>query len=382
MANLAIVGSHSVNGVAMLHSELLKNRIFPEFHRFFPRKFNNKTNGITPRRWLLQANPELSELITSAIGDGWGRELDRLRELEKFVDDASFREKWKAVKLERKRALAKWMRRCARVELDPDSMFDVQIKRMHEYKRQLLNVMHVIALYHRLSDGDDSVPPRTVIFGGKAAPSYFIAKLIIKLIHDVAAMVRTRPSVAAKLNVVFVANYDVSGAQMLFPATDLSEQISTAGTEASGTGCMKAVMNGGVIIGTLDGANIEICEQVGEDKMFVFGHTAEQVVSMRGSYDPKWWIEKTPALKRVIETLAALSNGHFRPLVDILIGNDRYFHCADFGSYLEAQNRASTTDFTTMSILNTARSGWFSADRTIAEYAADIWGAEKVDVKF
>jgi starch phosphorylase len=382
MANLAVVGSHSVNGVARLHTDILKASIFRDFDQFFPKKFNNKTNGITPRRWLLQANPELSELITSAIGDGWGRELDRLRELEKFVDDAAFREKWRAVKLQRKHALARWLRRYARVELDPESLFDVQIKRMHEYKRQLLNVMHVISLYHRLADGDTSVAPRTVIFGGKSAPSYFIAKLIIKLIHDVAAMVRTKPSVASKLNVVFVPNYDVSGAQLLFPATDLSEQISTAGTEASGTGCMKAVLNGGVIVGTLDGANIEIREQVGDDNMFVFGHTADQVAAMRGSYDPKSWIERTPELKRVIETLVSLSNGHFRPLVDILTGNDRYFHCADFQSYLDAQNRAATTELTTMSILNTARSGWFSADRTIAEYAEEIWGAEKVDVKF
>jgi starch phosphorylase len=356
--------------------------MFREFDELYPKKFNNKTNGITPRRWLLQANPELSELITSAIGDGWPRDLTKLRELERFVDDASFREKWREVKLQRKRALGRWMSRCARVELDPASLFDVQIKRMHEYKRQLLNVMHVISLYHRLSDGEGDVAPRTVIFGGKAAPSYLIAKLIIKLIHDVAAMVRTKPIVSERLNVVFVPNYDVSAAQLLFPATELSEQISTAGTEASGTGCMKAVLNGGVIVGTLDGANIEIREQVGDENMFVFGHTAEQVAAMRGSYDPKAWIEKTPALKRVIETMASLSNGQFRPLVDILTGADHYFHCADFGTYLEAQNRAAATELTTMSILNTARSGWFSADRTIAEYASEIWGAEKVDVEF
>jgi starch phosphorylase len=382
MANLAVVGSHSVNGVARLHTDILKASIFRDFDHFFPRKFNNKTNGITPRRWLLQANPELTELITSCIGEGWGRELDRLRGLEKFIDDAAFREKWKKVKLERKEALAKWLRRYARIEIEPESIFDVQIKRMHEYKRQLLNVMHVIALYHRISDGDESVAPRTVIFGGKAAPSYFIAKLIIKLIHDVASMVRARPNVASRLNVVFVPNYDVSAAQLLFPATDLSEQISTAGTEASGTGCMKAVLNGGVIIGTLDGANIEIREQVGEENMFVFGHTAEEVAGMRGSYDPKTWIAKTPELKRVIETLTALSNGQFKPLVDILTGNDRYFHCADFASYLETQNRAAATDLTTMSILNTARCGWFSADRTIGEYAKEIWEVEPVEVAF
>ena len=388
MANLAIVGSHSVNGVARLHTEILKKHVLRDFHELFPKKFNNKTNGITPRRWLLQANPELSALINSAIGDKWARDLDELRGLERFVDDAAFRAKWQEVKLERKRELAKWLRRCFRSELDPASLFDVQIKRMHEYKRQLLNALHVIALYHRIADGDTSVVPRTVIFGGKAAPSYFIAKLIIRLIHDVAAMVRSKPSVASRLTVLFVPNYSVSAAELLFPATELSEQISTAGTEASGTGCMKAVLNGGVIIGTLDGANIEIREQVGEENMFVFGLTADEVVQQRaGGYDPRAFIERTPELKRVIDTVAAMSDGHFKPLVDILITNDRYFHCADFASYVETQHRAAQAwsrpdDWARLSILNTARSGFFSADRTIADYAREIWGAEKVDVEF
>ena len=367
MANLAIVGSHSVNGVARLHSEILTSRIFPDFHAFFPKKFTNKTNGITPRRWLLQANPELSALITETIGDSWPRDLDRLRELEKHADAAAFRERWQAARVERKEALAKWLRRCHQIEVDPESLFDVQIKRMHEYKRQLLNAMHAISLYHRLIDGDPSIVPRTIIFGGKAAPSYFIAKLIIKLIHDVSMLVRANPKVAQKLAVVFVPNYGVSAAEVLFPATELSEQISTAGTEASGTGCMKAVLNGGVIIGTLDGANIEIREEVGPENMFVFGHTAEEIAA-----GPV--VNMTPELERVIETIAAMNE----PLANILRGNDRYFHCADFASYVAAQQRAAETwirrdDWTRMSILNTARSGKFSADRTVREYAEEIW---------
>jgi starch phosphorylase len=363
-----------------LHTEILKDRIFNDFHRFFPKKFNNKTNGITPRRWLLQANPELSALISEAIGEGWARDLDRLRGLENFVEDASFREKWHNVKLQRKEALAKWLRRLHRCEADPESLFDVQIKRMHEYKRQLLNVMHVIALYHRLADGDTALVPRTVIFGGKAAPAYWTAKLIIKLIHDVAKMINANPAFASRLKLIFVPNYDVSGAEMLFPATELSEQISTAGTEASGTGCMKAVLNGAVIVGTLDGANIEILEEVHRENLFVFGHTAEEIVKLReGRYDSGKIIHETPALKRVVDTIATLSGGMFKPLADMLAHNDRYFHCADFASYLDTQQRAAATwtkrdDWTRMSILNTARSGKFSADRTIREYAEEIWG--------
>ncbi len=376
MANLAIVGSHSVNGVAALHTELLRTRIFPEFNRLFPRKFNNKTNGITPRRWLLQANPELSALITEAIGDRWPAELDRLRDLEKCADDAEFRKRWLAVKRTRKLALEKWLRRC-RADVEVDSLFDVQIKRMHEYKRQLLNVLHVIALYHRLRDGHDCAP-RTVIFGGKAAPSYHVAKLIIKLIHDTAKLVRANPYVSQRLNVIFVPNYSVSAAEVLFPATELSEQISTAGTEASGTGNMKAVLNGGVIIGTLDGANIEIREQVGPENMFIFGHTTDEIAAMRASYDPAAIVRQNPELSRVIERIGSMSGGIFHPIVDILTKNDRYFHCADFTSYVETHERAAEAwtkkdEWARMSILNTARSGFFSGDRTVSEYARDIW---------
>ena len=381
MANLAIVGSHSVNGVARLHSDILTANIFPDFHALYPKKFNNKTNGITPRRWLLQANPELSALITESIGAEWPADLFRLRELEKFAEDASFRARWLVIKHERKEAVAKWLRRCHRSDIDPMSLFDVQIKRMHEYKRQLLNVMHIVALYHRLADGDESVPPRTVIFGGKAAPGYFIAKLIIRLIHDVAKMVRANPKAARVLSVVFVPNYDVSAAELLFPATELSEQISTAGTEASGTGCMKAVLNGGVIVGTLDGANIEIREEVGAENMFTFGHTTAQIAELRAR--PRDFM--TPELRRVIDTIAALSDGAYRPLADILTSNDRYFHCADFASYIETQTRAAQTwtqrhDWARMSIFNTARSGQFSADRTVREYAEEIWDVAKVEI--
>jgi starch phosphorylase len=377
MAHLAIVGSHSVNGVARLHTDILKTKLFADFHRLFPKKFNNKTNGITPRRWLLESNPELSALITEAIGDDWPRDLEKLRGLERFADDAAFRERWRKVKSVRKERLTKWLQRC-QIEADADSLFDIQIKRIHEYKRQFLNVLHVVALYHRLFAGQDAVP-RTVIFGGKAAPSYVIAKLIIKLIHDVRTLVRSNPFVAQRLNVIFVPNYDVSAAEVLFPATELSEQISTAGTEASGTGCMKAVLNGGIIIGTLDGANIEIREHVGEENMFVFGLTTEELEALRTrGYDSSAIIRANAELAAVVDRIAAMSGGIFKPLVDILLTNDRYFLCADFASYLAAQQTAAETwtrtdDWTRKSILNTARSGYFSSDRTVREYADEIW---------
>jgi starch phosphorylase len=378
MANLAIVGSHSVNGVARLHTDILKTRIFPEFDHLYPKKFNNKTNGVTPRRFLLQANPPLAELITEVVGEGWPRDFDRVRGLEACIGDAAFLERWQRVKHEAKHRLEKWLRRAHCLDVDPESLFDVQIKRMHEYKRQLLNVMHVIAAYDRLVAGDD-LPPRTVIFGGKAAPSYFMAKLIIKLIHDVATLVRANPIVAQRLNVVFVPNYSVSAAEVLFPGTELSEQISTAGTEASGTGCMKAVLNGAVIIGTLDGANIEIREHVGEENMFVFGKTADEIEALRGGgYDSTSIIRASPELSAVIDRIAKMSDGLFKPITDMLQTNDRFFCCADFAPYVETQRRAALAwtrreEWARMSILNVARSGYFSADRTIAEYAREIW---------
>ncbi|HSP15158.1 MAG TPA: glycogen/starch/alpha-glucan phosphorylase [Thermoanaerobaculia bacterium] len=384
MAHLAIVGSHSVNGVAKLHTDILRKSLFREFDEFYPRKFNNKTNGITPRRWLLQCNPELSALITEVVGEGWPSDLKQLRRLETVVDDKVFQIRWAAAKRERKEILTRWLRRHHAHDIEVDSLFDVQIKRIHEYKRQLLNAMHAIVLYHRSIDGIEIVP-RTVMFAGKAAPSYTMAKLIIRLVHDISALVRRTPRSSERLNIVFVPNYDVSCAELLFPATELSEQISTAGTEASGTGCMKAVVNGGIIIGTLDGANIEIRDEVGPENMFVFGKTSDEIVSMRGNYNPQSFIDGNAELKRVIDLISGLNGGIYRPIVDSLTAADRYFLCADFASYMETQDRAAKTwlsreEWTRMSILNVARSGWFSADRTILDYARDIWHVDPVNV--
>ena len=384
MANLAIVGSHSVNGVARLHTDILKSRVFADFQSIYPGKFNNKTNGVTPRRWLLQANPELSELITEVLDEHWKADIEHLRELEDHVDDALFRERWNSVKHARKTKVAEWLQRAYSMEVDPEFLFDVQIKRIHEYKRQLLAAMHAIALAHRIADGDDSIVPRTIVFGGKAAPGYAMAKLIIRLIHSVAAFVRSNPRTAARLNIVFIPNYDVSLAELLFPATELSEQISTAGTEASGTGCMKAVMNGGVIVGTLDGANIEIRDAVGVENIFTFGQTADGIAKLQSEgYDPRRVVESNPELRRVIERIA--SWGQYGAIVDALTSRDRYFHCIDFAPYLDSQKRAGDAwlqrdAWARRSILNTARSGPFSSDRTVAEYAREIWGVAAVPV--
>ena len=388
MANLAIVGSHSVNGVAQLHTDILKNSVFREFNQLFPGRFNNKTNGITPRRWLLKANPGLSALITEAIGDGWCADLEELRKIEPLAGDAAFREKWRAVKLENKRAFSWWLEQ-KDIFIDPESLLDTQIKRIHEYKRQLLNALHVIHLYNRIHDGEEIVP-RTVIFGGKAAPAYFIAKLIIKLINEIGEMIRTDSRTTGKLQVLFFPNYDVSAAEMIFPATELSEQISTAGTEASGTGNMKAALNGSLIIGTLDGANIEIREEIGAENMFVFGHTAEEIAQLKATgYDPRAFIAAEPALARALEMIVSgpigqKNPGVFQPLVDIVATNDRYFHSADFSSYIRSQEDAaqawaSDQDWTRKSILSVARMAKFSSDRTVSEYAKEIWDAGSVN---
>jgi len=390
MANLAIVGSHSVNGVAQLHTDILKNSVFREFNQLFPGRFNNKTNGITPRRWLLKANPGLSALITEAIGDGWCADLEELRKIEPLAGDAAFREKWRAVKLENKRAFSWWLEQ-KDIFIDPESLLDTQIKRIHEYKRQLLNALHVIHLYNRIHDGEEIVP-RTVIFGGKAAPAYFIAKLIIKLINEIGEMIRTDSRTTGKLQVLFFPNYDVSAAEMIFPATELSEQISTAGTEASGTGNMKAALNGSLIIGTLDGANIEIREEIGAENMFVFGHTAEEIAQLKATgYDPRAFIAAEPALARALEMIVSgpigqKNPGVFQPLVDIVATNDRYFHSADFSSYIRSQEDAaqawaSDQDWTRKSILSVARMAKFSSDRTVSEYAKEIWDAGSVNHK-
>jgi starch phosphorylase len=393
MANLAIVGSHSVNGVSEVHTGVLINRVFPELHGILPGRFHNKTNGITPRRWLLLANPGLARLITEAIGDGWVTDLDQLARLATVVDDAEFRRRWAAVKRANKVALVDTLRRQFELELDPDTLFDCQVKRIHEYKRQLLNALRVIALYYRIRDGrGEQEPRRTVIFAGKAAPGYALAKVIIKLVHAVAQLVEREPRVRERLQVVFLPNYGVTLAEAIFPACELSEQISTAGTEASGTGNMKAALNGALTIGTLDGANIEIRQEVGDANMFVFGHTVEEIGALRqAGYNPRAWIGADPELKQVIDTIAEGEIGRqvpglFRPIVDVLVGADRYFHCADFASFLSGQARVAATyqraeDWTRMAIRNVAGMGRFSSDRTVREYARDVWGAVPVPVR-
>ena len=378
MANLAIIGSHSTNGVARLHSEILARSTFADLHALYPERFNNKTNGITPRRFLRQANRGLAALVSEAIGDGWITDLGQLAGLRNFAGDASFGERWAAVKYHAKRALAAWARVEHGFDLDPDFLFDVQVKRIHEYKRQLLNVLHVLARFNRLRDGE-ALSPRVVIFAGKAAPSYAMAKLVIKLIHSVATLVASEPLAHPRLRVAFLPNYSVSLAERIFPACELSEQISTAGTEASGTGNMKAALNGAVTIGTLDGANVEIRNEVGAENFFLCGHTAAEIAALRDAGDdPGERIAADPELARVLATLRELDDGLFAPIADLLATRDRYFHCADFRSYVDSQQRVDTAyragdDWQRKSIANVAGMGRFSSDRTVAEYAAEIW---------
>jgi starch phosphorylase len=384
MAHLGFVGSHSVNGVAALHTRLLQEATFADFHRLYPGRISNKTNGITPRRWLLQANPGLAALVTGAIGEGWTTRLEELDGLARFAEDRAFREEWAALKRVNKAVLADRARKRFGFDLDPETLFDCQVKRIHEYKRQLLNALHVLALWLRLEDGAETGPPRTVIFAGKAAPGYAMAKLIIRFIHAVAEIVNAAPAARGRLRVAFLPNYSVTLAELVFPACDLSEQISTAGTEASGTGNMKAALNGAITIGTLDGANVEIREEVGADDIFIFGHTAEQVAALRAAgYAPGPFIAASADLQRVIEAIASGPfeqrwPGLFRPIVETLLGDDRYLLCADFAAYLAAQARAGETyerteAWTRMSIRNVAGMGRFSSDRTTREYAAEIW---------
>ena len=393
MANLAIVGSHSVNGVAALHTELLKNYLFRNFHEMYPDRINSKTNGITPRRWLLKCNPSLAGLIGEKIGYDWAVNLDLLRGLEPFADDPVFHQRWQAVKLINKRRLAKIIAKDCCVTVDPNSLFDIQVKRIHEYKRQLLNVLHVIHLYQRLiTRPDEPATPRTIIFAGKAAPSYYKAKLIIKLINAVGSVVNNDPRVGDRLKVVFIPNYCVSLAERIMPAADLSEQISTAGTEASGTGNMKFALNGALTIGTLDGANIEIREEVGPENIFIFGMTAEEAEYEKKckSRKPYQIYEHNPEVRAIIDAIAggAFSNGDtelFRPLVnDLLSENDPYLLLLDLESYLQCQQLvgqvyADRATWTRRSILNVARMGKFSSDRTIREYAEEIWGVKVGD---
>jgi starch phosphorylase len=389
MAHLAFLGSHSVNGVAELHTRILRESTFAELDGVRPGRINNKTNGITPRRWLLLSNPGLAALITEAISERWTTDLQELRRLAPLAEDAGFRKEWAGLKRVNKTVLADRIGKRHGIELDPDTLFDCQVKRMHEYKRQLLNVLHVIALHRRIAEGGHDGVPRTVLFAGKAAPSYAMAKLVIKLIHAVAEMVNADPLARGRLAVAFLPNYSVSLAEVVFPACELSEQISTAGTEASGTGNMKAALNGALTIGTLDGANVEIREEVGEGNIFIFGHTAPEIAALRaGGYSPLPWIESNPELRAAIDTIATgplerAYPGLFRPVVDALLREDRYFLCADFQSYVECQARAGDAyaradDWWRMSIRNVAAMGKFSSDRTTRQYAEEIWHARPV----
>lgn len=386
MAHLAVVGSHKVNGVAAIHTGLMKSTIFSDFEHLSPGKINNKTNGVTPRRWVLAANPGLSKLISEAVGEGWVTHLDHLKGLEKLADDKDFHARFAAVKRANKQHLAQVIGQRLGVDVSVDSLFDVQIKRIHEYKRQLLNVLHVVTRYARIrANPTVDVVPRTVIIGGKAAPGYILAKLIIKLINDVADVVNNDPLVGDKLKVVFVPNYNVSTAELVMPAAELSEQISTAGTEASGTGNMKMSMNGALTIGTWDGANVEICEEVGEENMFLFGLTAQEVARRRiDGYDPQIAINANDELKRALDMIGS---GYFSPdqtdryrsLVEALTNGDTYLLTADYPLYIAAQERVDALyrdpdEWTRKAILNVARMGKFSSDRTVAEYARDIWG--------
>ena len=386
MANLAMAGSHSINGVAELHSKLVTTTLAPDFYRLHPERFNNKTNGVTPRRWLLHANRPLASLITKTIGDGWIRDLDLLRELELFADDTSLLEKLDGVKRRNKSALARLSKELTGVTVDPLSMFDVHVKRIHEYKRQLLNALHVIHRYWAIvEDGEIPLQPRTVIFAGKAAPGYWMAKLIIKLIHSIGEVVNADPRTRDLLRVVFLPDYRVTLAEAIIPAAELSEQISTAGKEASGTGNMKLALNGALTIGTLDGANIEIRDEVGEENIFIFGLRAEEVAALHGSYDPQWYLHQHRWMARAVDSIAAghFSRGDkdiFRPIVGkLLSARDEYVHLADLPGYVERQkdvDRAyrDRAGWNRMSLLNIARMGKFSSDRTIREYAREIWG--------
>ncbi len=393
MTNLAIVGSHAINGVAALHTELLRTELLADFCALWPDKLSNKTNGVTPRRWLVLANPPLARLVSAALGEGWMRNLDELQRLAPLADDAGFRAEWRRVKAESKCALAHRLGADLEISIDPGSLYDVQVKRIHEYKRQHLNILGVIARYLRLQANPAATePPRTWIFGGKAAPSYFLAKLIIRLINGVGAVINADTRAAARMRVVFVPNFNVTNGQRIYPAADLSEQISTAGKEASGTGNMKFQMNGALTIGTLDGANIEIRDAVGAGNFFLFGLTAAEVRSLRaGGYRPMDCVERDAELRAVLELI---SSGHFsdgdtelfRPLVENLTSSDPFMVLADFRAYLDCQRQVSVAyadaeRWTRMSILNSAHSGPFSSDRTISEYCRDIWRAPPVPIR-
>jgi starch phosphorylase len=394
MANLAILGSHSINGVAALHTEILKKEVFKGFYDFWPEKFNNKTNGITQRRWLKLANPGLSSLISEKIGEDWITNLAELKRLENYADDEDFRKKWNKVQRQNKVKLADFIQRRLKIRVNIDSIFDVQVKRLHEYKRQLLNALRAISLYNRIKANPGAeIVPRIIIFGGKAAPAYTMAKLIIKLINSIAEVVNNDPDVTDKLKVVFIPNYSVSLAQLIIPAADLSEQISTAGMEASGTGNMKFALNGALTIGTLDGANIEIREEVGQENIFIFGLTSEEVSNRRHlGHNPRSYYDSNSDLKHAIDLI---QNGFFspeepalfKPIIDSLFdGGDHYMVLADYDSYIKCQDKIAKTfldreRWSKMSIINVANMGKFSSDRTIQEYAGEIWKARSIPIK-
>jgi starch phosphorylase len=387
MAHVAIVGTHSTNGVAAIHTRLLTTRVVADFAQMFPERFNNKTNGVTPRRWLHQANPELSQVITAAIGEGWLTDLSELRRLQPLVEDAAFRERIRHAKRTGKAGFATWLQETTGQTVDPDHIFDSQIKRIHEYKRQLLNALHIVVLYNRLRDNPGlAAPPRTFFFAGKAAPAYKLAKLIIKLINAIGTTIDADPAMRARLRVVFLPNYSVSLAERLIPATDVSEQISTAGYEASGTSNMKFMINGALTIGTRDGATLEMAEEAGEENLFLFGLTAEQVAASEGWYNPFWHYEHEPEIRRALDLIFSdhfnrSEPGIFAPIHDTLLTRgDHYRHLADLTAYAEAQQRvgelyADQEQWARKAIMNVAASGKFSSDRTIQEYAREIWHA-------
>lgn len=393
MANLACVGSHAINGVAALHTELLGKTVLKDFFELYPERFQNKTNGVTPRRFMVLSNPRLCKLICDRIGDRWITHLDELRQLEAFVDDPQFRQDFRRIKYEIKQDLTHYIKTHTNIDVDPNSMFDIQAKRFHEYKRQHLMALHIITLYNRIKINPDiDITPRTFLFGGKAAPGYQMAKLIIKLINSIGDVVNRDPDVRDRLKVVFLEDYNVKFAQRVYPAADLSEQISTAGKEASGTGNMKFALNGALTIGTLDGANVEIREEVGEDNFFLFGLTATEVMAMKAAgYNPLNYYKTNAELKRAIDRIASgfFSHGNpelFKPLVDHLLYHDEYMLMADYQFYIDAQEQVSqayrdTERWTRMAILNVARMGKFSSDRAIRQYCQEIWHVQPVPIQ-
>jgi len=388
MAHLAIIGCHAVNGVAAIHSELIKKTLFKPFYEFWPEKFQNKTNGITPRRWLLLCNPMLADLISEKIGDNWPVHLDELAQLKQWADDPTFQRDVMKVKQDNKNKLAAYLKENTGVEINANSLFDIQVKRIHEYKRQLLNILHVITLYNRIKRNPNAAfVPRTVMIGGKAAPGYYTAKQIIKLFNAVGKVVNNDPVVGDKLKVVFLENYRVTLAEKIMPGADLSEQISTAGTEASGTGNMKFMLNGALTVGTLDGANVEMAEEMGDDNIFIFGMTVDDVQALEAAgYNAYTYYNGNPELKQVMDMIrdgffSPDNHDEFKDIIDLLLNNDRFLTLADYNAYISAQELVSATYADTakwakMAIHNIASSGKFSSDRTIAEYAREIWGME------